>query len=104
MLSPVAERELSCLFEGRTEGVVVSLGCPREDDGHFVCEYEISFLGKSETYKIAGLDGIHALQLAVFMIGSTLLALPGTSDWTWNGEPYTGFPTSLDQPIIGLRR
>jgi hypothetical protein len=103
MDNPVASRVLNCLFGGNREKVVVRLGRPREEDGYFSCEYEISFAGRSETHKIAGADGVHALQLALFMIGSALHSLPGTSNWTWNGEPYTGFPTNLDQPVIGLR-
>jgi len=100
---PVATRVLNCLLDGRREEVVVKLGQPREEDGIFICEYEISFSGRSEIYKIAGVDSIHALQLAMFMVGSTLLSLSGASNWKWNGESHIGFPTSLNQPIVGLR-
>jgi hypothetical protein len=63
---------------------------------------KISVTGRTETYQIIGLDSIHALQLAMFMVGSALQGIRGATDWSCNGEPYTGFPTSLDQPIVGL--
>jgi len=100
--NPVATRVLNCLHEGHKKEVVVRLGQPREEDGCFSCEYEISFEGRSEVHKIAGVDGMHALQLAMFMVGSALLSLSGAGSWTWNGESHTGFPTSLNQPIVGL--
>lgn len=101
--NPVASRILTCMYKGVREEVIVGLGQPREEGTYFSCEYEISLAGVTETYKIAGLDGIHALQLAMFMAGSALVSLPGTSDWAWRGEPHTGLPTSLDQPITGPR-
>ena len=101
--NPVASRVLNCLLEGKKEEVDIRLGLPWQEDDHFICEYEISFSGRSEAYRIIGLDGIHAFQLAMFMVGSALQSTSGASDWTWNGEPGTGFPTSLDQPIVGLR-
>jgi hypothetical protein len=100
---PVASRILTCIHKGAREEVAVRVGQPREEDGYFSCEYEISLAGATQTYKIAGMDGIHALQLAMFMAGSALASLPETSHWAWNGEPHTGLPTSLDQPITGLR-
>lgn len=101
--NPIARRALNCTVNGKNEEVIIRLGNPTADSDHFICEYEISIGGKSETYRIIGLDSVHALQLAMFMIGSTLQSTPGASNWSWNGAPYTGFPTSLDQPIIGLR-
>jgi hypothetical protein len=74
-----------------------------EANDYFTCEYEISVAGNSEAYHSTGLDSIHALQLAIFMVGSALQSIPGASNWSWNDEPHTGFPTSLDQPIVGLR-
>jgi hypothetical protein len=100
--NPIASRTLNCLVSGIREEVVASLGHPQLEDDYFICEYEISVAGKRETYKIAGKDAIHALQLAMFMIGSTLASLPGASNWTWDGESHTGFPTSLSEPIVGL--
>ena len=99
----IASRVLYCQIEGKNEEVIVRLGLPEHEDDHFTCEYEISVAGESEAYQIIGLDSIHALQLAMFMVGSALQSIHGASNWSWNGEPHTGFPTSLDQPIVGLR-
>jgi uncharacterized protein DUF6968 len=102
MKNPVATRILNCTIGGRTEEVTVSIGWPQEDGLSFRCEYEIGFANRTQLHAICGVDGIHAIQLAMFMIGSTLSSLTGASNWTWNGEPNTGFPKSLDEPIIGL--
>jgi hypothetical protein len=100
---PIASRILNCQIEGKREEVIVRLGHPKQEIDHFTCEYEISFVGGREAYQIIGRDSIHALQLAMFMVGSALQSIHGASNWRWNDEPYTGFPTNLDQPIVGLR-
>lgn len=101
--NPIASRVLHCQIEGKTEEVIVRLGSPRQEEDYFTCEHEISIAGRSEAYQIIGLDSIHALQLAMYMVGSALQSIPGATNWSCNGEPYTGFPTSLDEPIVGLR-
>ena len=101
--NPIASRVLSCQIEGKSEQVIVRLGLPAEENNCFTCEYEISVAGKSEAYQIIGLDSVHALQLAMFMVGSALQSIHGANNWSWNDEPNTGFPTNLDQPIIGLK-
>src|SRR5438270_13659309 len=97
----VAIRRLRCEVNGRRQEVTVRLGRPMPENEHFLCNYEISFPEDTESYRIAGLDGIQALQLAMFMVGSTLQSWPGAEQWHWNDEPHTGFPTRLDQPIVG---
>jgi hypothetical protein len=104
MDNPIATRVLHCTVGGTPEEVTVSIGRPQEDDRCFRCEYEIVLQDRTQLHAICGVDGIHSIQLAMFMIGSTLSSLPGRSNWTWNGEPNTGFPTSLDEPIVGLNR
>lgn len=100
---PIASRVLHCQIEGKSEEVSVWLGIPTPRQDQFTCEYEISIAGRSRVYQIIGRDSIHALQLAMFMVGSSLQSIRGATNWSWNNEPYTGFPTSLDQPIVGLR-
>jgi hypothetical protein len=100
---PIASRVLRCQLSGKSAEVIVRVGRPMQENDYFTCEYEISVAGHSEAYHIIGLDSIHALQLAMFMVGSALQSIPGASNWSWNDEPHTGFPTSLDQPIVGLR-
>jgi hypothetical protein len=102
MENPVATRTLNCTIAGDRRDITVSISQPREDDRCFRCEYEIVMQNERQQHAICGVDAMHAIQLAMFMIGSTLSTLEGASNWTWNGEPGTGFPAALDEPIIGL--
>lgn len=104
MKNSIASRTLRCEVAGKSEEVIVRFGVPQQEEDYFTCEYEISIAGENETYQITGTDGVHALQLAMFMAGSAIQALPGATGWSWNGAPFIGLPTSLDQPILGLRR
>jgi hypothetical protein len=97
MENPIATRVLHCTIDGIGEEVTVSIGPPQEDDGCFRCDYEIVLKGRTQRHAICGVDGIHAIQLAMFMIGSTLNSLPQASNWTLNGEPGTGLPARLDE-------
>src|ERR1700730_9071563 len=98
---PIASRVLRCQLSGKSAEVIVRFGCPKQENDYFTCEYEISVPGDSQAYQIIGLDSIHSLQLAMFMVGSALQSIQGASNWSWDDEPHTGFPTSLDQPILG---
>jgi hypothetical protein len=93
---PIASRVLHCELAGKRQEVIVRLGIPRQEKDYFTCEYEISVAGESEAHQIIGSDSVQALQLAMFMVGSALKSMHGASDWSCNGEPHTGFPTSLD--------
>lgn len=101
MENSIATRVLQCMINGTGEEVTVCIGAPEEDDGGFRCDYEIVLKDRTQRHAICGVDGMHAIQLAMFMIGSTLNSLPEASNWTWNGEPNTGLPTSLNEPITG---
>jgi hypothetical protein len=92
----IASRVLHCQIDGKKEEVIVRFGVPQQVEDYFTCEYEISVAGKSEAYQIIGLDSVQALQLAMFMVDSALRSVTGASDWSWNDEPHTGFPTGLD--------
>jgi hypothetical protein len=94
---PIARRSLTCLLEGHRQQVEVALRQPYAKDDIFVCEYEIIIGGIGRAYKIIGIDGIQAIQLSLFMIGSALSALPGASEWKWNSETSTGFPARLEE-------
>lgn len=91
----IASRVLHCQFEGKNEEVVVRFGTPRQESDYYTCEYETSMAGRSETYAIAGLDSVQAIQAAMFMAGSALKCIEGATDWSFNGEPRTGLPTSV---------
>jgi hypothetical protein len=95
MKEAVALRNMSCERAGKREEVVVSFGLPFQEDDYFICEYEIAISGECEAYQIIGIDSVQALQLAMFMAGSALQAIHEASNWSWNGEPHTGLPSSL---------
>lgn len=99
----IASRVLTCKLSGHIVNVTVYLGRPFEEDGSWVCEYSVLFPGgtRIHSHKILGEDSMQALQLAIPMLGSTLLSLKDTSDWRWNGQPYTGLPKSIEDPILG---
>jgi len=92
----IASRVLHCQLAGKSQEVIVRFGIPRQEKDYFTCEYEISVAGESEAYQIIGIDSVQALQLAMFMVGSALKSMHGASDWSWNAEPDTGFPTSVE--------
>jgi hypothetical protein len=96
MKEAVALREMSCERAGKREEVVVRFGRPFQENDYFICEYEIVISGELEAYQIIGIDSVQALQLAMFMAGSALQSTHGASNWSWNGEPRTGLPSSLD--------
>ena len=99
----VAQRSLTCKREGASIEATVYVGLPYEEHGGWACEYGVIFIGVSDKhiYKIIGEDSMQALQLAIAMLGTTLLNLEGTSDWRWNEEPYAGLPTGVGGPIFG---
>lgn len=97
----LASRTLTCVHDGLEEQVTVLLAPPvQRGTGEYTCGYRIAFAGKVRTHHIAGIDGIQGIQLALFMIGSALASLPQTSNWRFNNEPGTGFPSTLDDPIF----
>ena len=57
----------------------------------------------STIQEIVGIDGIQALQLALFMVGSSLRSMSHASDWRWAGEAGSGFPSTLKEPLFGER-
>ena len=99
----IVTRLLTCKSEGQEVEVTVNVGCPVEEQDGWVCEYGVIFTGNrlNRIHKIIGEDSMQALQLAIMMLGSTVLSLEGTSDWRWNGEPYIGLPSSTKESLFG---
>ena len=102
MQNPIACRTLTCILNGERQEVRVILGQPYEDLGTYVCDYEIALGGTLTSNKIAGIDSVQAIQLALFMIGSSLASMEGITAWQWNGDSFTGFPSSLNGPVLGF--
>jgi hypothetical protein len=99
----VASRLLTCVIDGHPQEVQVNLGMPYDDHGAFTCRYEIVIGHNSTVLAIEGFDGIQALQLALFMVGSSLRSMSDASDWRCGNEAGTGFPSTLKDPLFGER-
>ena len=97
----IASRLLTCVIDGHQQEVYVNLGEPYDDEGAFTCPYEIVIGNDSTIHAITGVDGIQALQLALFMVGSSLRSMSHASDWHCAGEAGSGFPATLNEPLFG---
>ena len=97
----IASRLLTCVIDGQRQEVRVNLGEPFEDNGAFTCAYEIVIANDSTVHMIMGLDGIQALQLAMFMVGSSLKSMSNASGWRCAESEGFGFPSALDEPLFG---
>src|SRR5258708_34928537 len=96
----IASRLLTCVIDGRRQEVQVNLGEPFEDNGAFTCAYEIVISNHSTLLMISGIDGMQALQLALFMVGSSLRSMSHASDWRWGNQAGSGFPSTLKEPLF----
>lgn len=97
--SVVASRMLTCVIDGQRQEVQINLGQPYDAHGAVACAYEIVIRNASTIHEIVGIDGIQALELAIFMAGSSLRSMSHASDWQWK---ETGFPCSLEE-LFGKR-
>lgn len=97
----IANRLLTCLIDGHQQEVQVNLGEPFEDNGAFTCPFEIVIGTQSTILGITGIDGVQALQLALFMVGSSLRSMSYASNWRWANEAGSGFPSTLKEPLFG---
>jgi uncharacterized protein DUF6968 len=98
----IASRSLTCVIDGQRQKVQVNLGEPYDDgNGAVTCAYEIVIGDQPTTHEIVGIDGIQALQLALFMAGSSLRSMSHASDWRYTNEAGSGFPSTLEEPLFG---
>ena len=86
--------------------VPVRLFQPEEDDGMWICPYEIDWPSERRAYFAAGVDGMQALILALRTISVEIYTSEyheaGTLTWFEPGRGY-GFPitSSLRDLLIG---
>lgn len=99
----VASRLLTCVIDAHRKEVQINLGEPYDANGGATCAYEIVIGDHSTIHEIVGIDGIQALQLALFMVGTSLRSMSEASDWRWADGAGSGFPTTLKEPILGER-
>jgi hypothetical protein len=99
MNEPIATRTFTCLADGKVHEVRTSLFTPVEIDGAYECRFKIESSSIDlalEVTEVAiyGQDAVQAIQLAMFILGSTLLTLDKTSQWQWLGQDKLGLPLS----------
>ncbi|HZU11067.1 MAG TPA: hypothetical protein VFA02_14270 [Pseudacidobacterium sp.] len=99
-LEVIAERNLTLDSDGIERVVTVQIGRPYvEPDGAWFCPFNVLGLAPAGTRRAGGVDAIQALQLALVMIGAELSA--SSKSLKWDGEPSTGFPASIHDPVLG---
>jgi hypothetical protein len=103
VINLIARRLLTFVMDGHLQEAQVGLGMPYEDNGAFVCPYQIVIGNESTGRAIVGFDGIQALQLAMFMVGSSLRSMSGASDGRCGNEAGMRFPSTLNDLLSGER-
>ncbi len=100
-LEVIAERNLTLDSDGTEEVLTVQIGRPYyvEPDGVWFCPFNVIGLLPKGTRRAGGVDAIQALQLALVMIGAELST--SSKSLKWGGEPSTGFPASIHDPVLG---
>ena len=102
----IAHRRLVVADPSGDIEVPVRLFEPEQDDGMWICRYEIDWPSRRKSYFGAGIDGMQALILAIRMIGVEIYTSEyhdsGTLRWDEPGRGY-GFPVpgSLRDLLIG---
>ena len=80
--------------------VPVHIHMPVEDDRCWRCDYELGFPRHPRKFHAYGIDGVQALQLAMFALGAELWANPwhhaGQLIWI-DDDPTYGFPAELPE-------
>ena len=96
----IAERNLTFDSDGTERVVTVQIGRPYvEPDGAWFCPFNVIGLLSEGTRRAGGVDAVQALQLALVMIGAELSS--ASNSLKWDGEPSTGFPASIHDPVLG---
>ena len=85
-------------IEGSSGVVTVTVGKPRKTRGYpdYCCPFRIATPRGTETHRACGLDAIHALLLALVIIGVHLSTLPesktGRLAWVGGADGDLGLP------------
>jgi hypothetical protein len=86
--------------DGTTEDIQVTIGKPEpRSDGGTYCPYAIEGAGIDVEFYAVGIDSVHALQGAMYLIGAHLEnhrdELDGEVRWAAGEGGNLGFPTKL---------
>ncbi|MBB5316404.1 DUF6968 family protein [Tunturibacter empetritectus] len=92
---PIGLRTFTCLANETTHEVLTVLYAPIEADGAYGCRFTVEgpTINLVEDITIFGQDGFQAIQLALFILRSTLITTSETSNWQWLGQDELGLPT-----------
>jgi hypothetical protein len=98
----IASRILRIMGDEHDVEVPVAIHLPVEVDRAWRCDYEIGWPRNPRTFRAFGVDGVQALQLAMFAIGTELWA----SHYHHAGllifkddNPGYGFPAELSRQV-----
>jgi hypothetical protein len=98
----IARRTLRIIGNEHNLEVPITIHMPVEVDRCWACDYEIGWPSKPLTSRALGIDGVQALQLAMFSIGTELWANPyhhaGLLIFEEEGPSY-GFPAEFPREV-----
>ena len=101
----VAERRLIVTSPSGDTEVPVRLFQPENDEGMWICRYEIEWPGQKRSHFAGGVDSFQALILALQMIGAELYASAhhkaGSLKWFERYRGY-GFPVGCNLRVTSL--
>ena len=98
----IATRKLRLIGGEQDVEVPISIHMPVEDDRAWRCDYEIGWPGEPRISRALGVDGVQALQLAMFAIGIDLWATPyhhADQLIFEDGDPSYGFPAEFPRQV-----
>ena len=98
----IAKRVLWLLDDGIKTEVPVTIHAPEEDDRAWRCDWGIGWPGQPFAQRALGVDGVQALQLAMYSIGTHLVV----SSYHKAGllifeedDPSYGFPAEFPREV-----
>jgi hypothetical protein len=95
-LDAIAERVLVATVQGQSFNVLVRFWKPMpRPKGEWICLYKFIGIGDERFQYAAGIDGVQALQLAMFAVGTELSVLQRDVKLALLGESDLGFPGNL---------
>ena len=107
----MAERVLEMESEGQVGALRVSFGKPTHiEDMGWACVFKMSAMGREHVSPARGVDSLHALQMAVEMVGKQLEGMGRSHRITLNGGDDLGFlpidaaasTTAAQCPVRGM--
>ena len=105
----VAERVLEMESEGQVGALIVTFGKPTFVEGmDWECVFKMSAMGREHVSPARGVDSLHAMQMAIEMVGKQLAGMGRSHRITLNGGEDLGFSTGQPAaaaakcPVVGM--